>query len=205
MAETEDDGWEQAREMVRNAPPGIYKVPEPDAGPPSPKAVEPKRERPSRPRPPPPPPPRTFKPYLVVAVIAVVLGGIAFYAFYKDAPTVEPRAEAPQQPTGADERPAVQSAEASTDAVAARSDQPAANAGKVNQAAGQPAALMIRRGQKGTNVRGDPSTSKPPIAKLNGGDKLEKLLDRDPWLKVRFSHAGKRMEGWVRKDLTEAE
>lgn len=61
--------------------------------------------------------------------------------------------------------------------------------------------ITIKMKHAAVNVRPDPSTNKPPIAQLKGGDKATKIGESGTWLKIKFDNNGKQSEGWIVKDL----
>lgn len=63
--------------------------------------------------------------------------------------------------------------------------------------------ITIKKNYTTVNVRPEPSTKKAPVAKLSGGDKVEKIAESSGWLKIRFNIDGSEGEGWISKDLVE--
>lgn len=63
--------------------------------------------------------------------------------------------------------------------------------------------VTIKTRYRTVNVRPDPSTRRPPIAKLTGGDKVEVTGEDRGWLKIRFGSENSRAEGWISKKLVE--
>lgn len=64
--------------------------------------------------------------------------------------------------------------------------------------------VAVKQGYSKVNVRPTPSTEQPPVASLNGGDKVHLVEERGDWLQVTFfDTAGKEQTGWVYKYLVD--
>jgi hypothetical protein len=63
--------------------------------------------------------------------------------------------------------------------------------------------LTIKKNYTSVKVRTEPSTKKPTVATLTGGDKVEKIEEKKDWVKIRFNIEGDEGEGWIKKDLAQ--
>lgn len=60
--------------------------------------------------------------------------------------------------------------------------------------------LEVKKKLTSVKVRPEPSTKRPALATLTGGDKVEKLNTKKGWIKIRFSTDESEGEGWVKSD-----
>jgi hypothetical protein len=98
-----------------------------------------------------------------------------------------------------------QETKGSTDGKQQSSGQTADLAQPDKKVAGQPqqepVISIVKKRLTIVNVRPDPSTKRPPVAKLTGGDKVEVIGEVPGWLHIRFGNNGGRGEGWISKQL----
>ena len=178
MSET-DDEWEKVRHMVQSTPVG---VPRGHALPP----VADAKERIHRHR------RHKTRALPVLAILVLVIAGI-FFAFQFG----------PRQLQAGGARSS-ETATGSKDAEAVKPVQDI-KAADNKTASNPPNTVAIKKGLQTISVRTGPSSKKPSVAKLIGGDQVEPISESagGGWVKIRFKVDGRQGQGWVKKTQIE--
>jgi hypothetical protein len=166
------------------------------------------------------PEPRTRKAYGLLLLLLVLLAvpALFYVAFENTPPPVAGDASEQRDVRRADSTPpaaaAASTAESENKAAvapapgapaiaAAASPSVAAGTNAIEPVATRGDVLAIKQGMTAVNVRPDPSTRRPPVAKLEAGSQVEKVAADGAWLRVKFTANGAAGEGWIRRDMVE--